>query len=254
MAFPSLSFAYVRTADVLRVAGRQAMHRLTRAIMGHTAALAANPEIRARLWLLALAMPAAGQDPATIATAMAGRVAGIMAEKAEQKIESAIEHPEQPAQCVGESCCLSSTCMNLPGMGCKASRGRTQCVGSSAIAMKEGVCQCLEGPCSNEGVCVETLPPDQRPKDQTFRPAAAQGPTPHQVLTDPPMGSAHPPSGGGIPVVPIAIGLILANFLIWGSIWFIQERRTGYTAYSSDDEETPVMQTSNNRRFQGPGH
>ena len=34
MAFPSLSFAYVRTADVLRVAGRQAMHRLTRAIMG----------------------------------------------------------------------------------------------------------------------------------------------------------------------------------------------------------------------------
>ena len=33
-----------------------------------------------------------------------------------------------------------------------------------------------------------------------------------------------------------------------GSIWFIQKRRTGYTAYSSDDEETPVMQKSNNRR------
>ena len=45
--------------------------------------------MRARLWLLTLsALPVAGQDPATIATAMAGRVAGMMAEKAEQKIES----------------------------------------------------------------------------------------------------------------------------------------------------------------------
>ena len=42
-----------------------------------------------RLCLLALsAAPAVGQDPATIATAMAGRVAGIMAEKAEQKIDA----------------------------------------------------------------------------------------------------------------------------------------------------------------------
>ena len=29
-------------------------------------------------------------------------------------------------------------------------------------------------------------------------------------------GASSPPSSGGIPVVPIAIGLILANVLIWG--------------------------------------
>ena len=38
-----------------------------------------------------------------------------------QTEESAIEHPEQPPQCVGESCCLSSTCMNLPGFSAKDS-------------------------------------------------------------------------------------------------------------------------------------
>ena len=43
-----------------------------------------------------------------------------------------------------------------PGMGCKASRGRTQCVGSSAIAMKEGrelhrCCNFLVGCCCKQG-------------------------------------------------------------------------------------------------------
>ena len=50
--------------------------------------------------------------------------------------------------------------------------------------------RCLR--CTASGFCILLrLPPDQRPKDQTFRPAAAQGPTPHQVLTDPPMAAWH---------------------------------------------------------------
>eukprot|EP00435_Cladocopium_sp_Y103_P032780 s324_g8.t1 len=76
--------------------------------------------------------------------------------------ENRLEHPPETVPCIGDSCCIGSTCMNLPGMGCKASRGRTQCVGSSAFAMKEGVCQCLRGPCNEEGICVSTLPPKQQ--------------------------------------------------------------------------------------------
>ncbi|CAJ1350911.1 unnamed protein product, partial [Effrenium voratum] len=186
------------------------------------------------------------QDPATMATAMAGQVAGMVASKAEQKIEDAISHPEQPVPCIGTSCCAGSTCMRLPGMGCKANRGQTQCVGSSALAMTEGVCQCMKGPCNQEGICVETLPPEEQ---KNFLPPA---PPPGQVLTDRPGASAGN-EGGGIPVIPIAIGLVVANVVIWGTIWIIKQRRSGYSAFSSDDEEPPTSYKGN-RRFQGPGH
>mmetsp|Transcript_18829 Transcript_18829/g.42463 ORF Transcript_18829/g.42463 Transcript_18829/m.42463 type:complete len:217 (+) Transcript_18829:68-718(+) len=213
--------------------------------------------LRSCIWVL-FGMPAVAQaqDPTAIATAMAGRVAGIMAEKAEQKIENAIQHPHQTPQCIGDGCCIGSTCMNIPGMGCKARRGRTQCVGWDALAMKEGVCQCLEGPCSNEGVCVDTLPADQRPEHPSFRPSSnAQLAQRDNVLSHTSVGSSvAPTAGGGIPVVPIAVGLVLANVLIWGSIYVIRQRRTGYSAYSSDDDESPMVQKPNNRRFQGPGH
>lgn len=191
----------------------------------------------------------AAQDPASMATAMAGQVAGIMATKAEKMVENRLEHPPETVPCIGDSCCIGSTCMNLPGMGCKASRGRTQCVGSSAFAMKEGVCQCLRGPCNEEGICVSTLPPEQQ-KD--FLPPPVPSAQTH-VIDHMDAGQ----QGGGIPVVPIAIALVLANVVIWGAIWCIRQRRSrGYDSMSTDDEGTPTgaYKGGNNRRFQGPGH
>ncbi|CAK9019605.1 Uncharacterized protein SCF082_LOCUS14586 [Durusdinium trenchii] len=200
------------------------------------------------LWLLVaqLSEICAAQDPASMATAMAGQVAGIVASKAEQAVENRLEHPPQTVPCIGDSCCVGSTCMNLPGLGCKASRGRTQCVGSSALSMKEGVCQCLRGPCSEEGICVSTLPPEQQ-KD--FLPPS---PPPSVIQHVGGEGGATP-SGGGIPVVPIAIGLVVANVLIWGAIWCIKKKRNGYSNYSSDEEDTAPL-AKDHRRFQGPGH
>eukprot|EP00913_Durusdinium_trenchii_P011590 g10884.t1 len=139
--------------------------------------------------------------------------------------ENRLEHPPQTVPCIGDSCCVGSTCMNLPGLGCKASRGRTQCVGSSALSMKEGVCQ---------------LPPEQQ-KD--FLPPS---PPPSVIQHVGGEGGATP-SGGGIPVVPIAIGLVVANVLIWGAIWCIKKKRNGYSNYSSDEEDTAPLAKDHRR-------
>eukprot|EP00438_Fugacium_kawagutii_P011118 Skav203189 [mRNA] locus=scaffold39:382263:394148:+ [translate_table: standard] len=241
-----------------------------------------------RLLCGAVTSLATAQDPASMATAMAGQVAGIMATKAEKMVETwqkrvrcpsvrcseelqelrelaamlaaikglrfwsgddhrqlgiaigdshpaenRLEHPPETVPCIGDSCCIGSTCMNLPG-----------------------VCQCLRGPCNEEGICVSTmlgssggLPPEQQ-KD--FLPKSPP-PSQNQVIGQ--IGNGQE-SGGGIPVVPIAIALVAANVVIWGAIWCIRQRRSrGYDSMSSDDEGTPMgYKGGNDRRFQGPGH
>eukprot|EP00435_Cladocopium_sp_Y103_P064578 s90_g26.t1 len=115
---------------------------------------------------------------------------------------------------------------------------------------KTGVCQCLRGPCNEEGICVSTLPPEQQ-KD--FLPPAPAPSAQTHVIDHMEAGQ----QAGGIPVVPIAIALVLANVVIWGAIWCIRQRRSrGYDSMSSDDEGTPMAayKGGNNRRFQGPGH
>mmetsp|Transcript_95677 Transcript_95677/g.205283 ORF Transcript_95677/g.205283 Transcript_95677/m.205283 type:complete len:182 (-) Transcript_95677:89-634(-) len=58
-----------------------------------------------------------------------------------------------PAECTGAQCCEQSSCMNLPGMRCKASRGSTKCIGASFFPYKKGTCGCTSGACSKSGVC-----------------------------------------------------------------------------------------------------
>jgi len=58
-------------------------------------------------------------------------------------------------ECVGPSCCPSSSCWTfVPMLGCRADRGECTCVGSSFLRFKAGVCQCSSGQvCSSFGTC-----------------------------------------------------------------------------------------------------
>eukprot|EP00440_Ansanella_granifera_P000857 gb/GFBE01000925.1/.p1 GENE.gb/GFBE01000925.1/~~gb/GFBE01000925.1/.p1 ORF type:complete len:218 (+),score=35.16 gb/GFBE01000925.1/:1-654(+) len=214
--------------------------------------------IRAVLHVAALASIAEGQDPTTMATMMAGKLAAVAAGKAEQRIEDAIENPEMPPKCVGPGCCLGSTCMNLPGMRCKASRGDTTCVGSSAVAMVEGTCQCTVGACSPEGVCSATISQSSPGAPNQFLGAQSPSPAQQQHVSDA-NGQLQAPTGsndsgaskGGLPVVPIGIALVVVNVLIWGGICIIRKRRSSYGGDTSEDEDRAPLY---NRRFKGPGH
>jgi len=64
-----------------------------------------------------------------------------------------------PQQCIGAACCPDSSCYPLPLMGCRATRGKTKCVGHSVLGMKPGVCQCTgAGGCSSSGTCSAITP------------------------------------------------------------------------------------------------
>lgn len=58
--------------------------------------------------------------------------------------------------CVGDGCCHGSSCMTLPGMSCSASRGSTDCIGSSVFPPQRGMCRCDVGVCAGSGTCVGT--------------------------------------------------------------------------------------------------
>eukprot|EP00931_Biecheleriopsis_adriatica_P076552 TRINITY_DN50245_c0_g1_i1.p1 TRINITY_DN50245_c0_g1~~TRINITY_DN50245_c0_g1_i1.p1 ORF type:complete len:229 (+),score=35.35 TRINITY_DN50245_c0_g1_i1:66-689(+) len=190
------------------------------------------------------------QDPSTMATMMAGRVAGVVAQKAEQKLEDAIENPSKPVPCTGPGCCPGSTCMGIPGMRCSEHRGKTQCVGWSAMSATEGMCQCLTGVCSSAGVCSDS----ETPTLGTGEPAPLPSQTAHtqqREFTDEVKNRQGPQSGGGIPIVPIACGLVLANVVIWGTIYCIRKQRRSGGETSEDEETAPLAYK---RRFDGPGH
>ncbi|CAE7456284.1 Scn11a [Symbiodinium natans] len=75
--------------------------------------------------------------------------------------EFAAQHP-QPPSCsqVPDRCCLQSSCIMmgpyfLPGIGeCRPDRGRTTCADLSTPFGGTGVCQCVEGVCASNGVCM----------------------------------------------------------------------------------------------------
>lgn len=57
--------------------------------------------------------------------------------------------------CQGDGCCMGSSCMGIPMLGCKDDRGATECVGSSTFPFpKKGMCQCTSGICGGTGRCV----------------------------------------------------------------------------------------------------
>eukprot|EP00930_Biecheleria_cincta_P055835 TRINITY_DN42096_c0_g1_i1.p1 TRINITY_DN42096_c0_g1~~TRINITY_DN42096_c0_g1_i1.p1 ORF type:complete len:233 (+),score=26.50 TRINITY_DN42096_c0_g1_i1:153-851(+) len=94
-------------------------------------------------------------DPVAAAQEMmigqAGKVAGVLAQKAEQTLAQKMAAPTQT--CSDDHCCPGSTCMGIPGFQCKDSHGTTTCVGSNALGLKEGVCRCITGPCNAGGFC-----------------------------------------------------------------------------------------------------
>jgi len=97
------------------------------------------------------AVPDATTMAETMMVGQAGKVANVMAQKAEATLEAKLN--EKPQKCTGPNCCLGSTCMGVPGMQCKGSRGTTSCVGSNAFSLQEGMCRCVTGPCNVGGFC-----------------------------------------------------------------------------------------------------
>ncbi|CAK0885459.1 unnamed protein product [Prorocentrum cordatum] len=59
--------------------------------------------------------------------------------------------------CSGDSCCPSSSCYGMPGMGCASSRGSVSCLGSS-FPFTQGQCQCTGGASCSSGVCAGGAP------------------------------------------------------------------------------------------------
>jgi len=115
------------------------------------------------------------QDPAT---AMAVGVAGKMAGMAFDKARDTYEHQQPILPCTGDRCCQSSTCIKgVPGQTCHASRGPTECVGSSALQFHYGQCACLHGACSAAGTC-GPLPEGWTPPATTQAPALRAAPAP----------------------------------------------------------------------------
>eukprot|EP00441_Pelagodinium_beii_P025492 CAMPEP_0197665414 /NCGR_PEP_ID=MMETSP1338-20131121/59214_1 /TAXON_ID=43686 ORGANISM="Pelagodinium beii, Strain RCC1491" /NCGR_SAMPLE_ID=MMETSP1338 /ASSEMBLY_ACC=CAM_ASM_000754 /LENGTH=194 /DNA_ID=CAMNT_0043244217 /DNA_START=107 /DNA_END=691 /DNA_ORIENTATION=- len=52
-----------------------------------------------------------------------------------------------------DSCCKDSTCSSMPGLGCWAKRGDTECVGQKLLPPSLGKCMCDSGYCGTDGVC-----------------------------------------------------------------------------------------------------
>jgi len=100
-------------------------------------------------------------------------------------------------KCTGTSCCASSWCFNFPMLGCKASRGTTECIGSAMYRLQKGVCACKNattGPvaCSYTGTCPATagstlyqLPSQslyEVDDGENMEPIASEGVNPVRVL------------------------------------------------------------------------
>ncbi|CAE7471940.1 unnamed protein product [Symbiodinium pilosum] len=75
--------------------------------------------------------------------------------------EFAEQHPTPPScSQVPDRCCMQSSCIMfgpyfLPGVGeCRADRGKTTCADLSTPFGGTGVCQCVEGVCASNGVCM----------------------------------------------------------------------------------------------------
>ncbi|CAE7031798.1 unnamed protein product [Symbiodinium sp. CCMP2456] len=75
--------------------------------------------------------------------------------------EFAKQHPPPPScKEAPDRCCLQSSCIMmgpyfLPGIGeCRPDRGKTTCADLSTPFGGTGVCQCVEGVCASNGVCM----------------------------------------------------------------------------------------------------
>lgn len=144
----------------------------------------------------AAASTAAVPDPETMAETMmvgqAGKVANVMAQKAEKTLEAKLS--EKPQKCTGPNCCLGSTCMGVPGFSCHSNRGTTTCVGSNALSFTEGMCRCVTGPCNVGGFC-----PDA-PKIGGKSPGGGTVPSaPAATAATPAAGSATAPTAVSTP-------------------------------------------------------
>lgn len=76
------------------------------------------------------------------------------------------------------NCCQASSCLAIPGLGCKAERGETQCMGamtSTGLWINPGVCSCLQGPCGADGRC-PNAPPVWQPAATPFMPQSLAAP------------------------------------------------------------------------------
>eukprot|EP00425_Heterocapsa_triquetra_P043146 CAMPEP_0195064446 /NCGR_PEP_ID=MMETSP0448-20130528/10484_1 /TAXON_ID=66468 /ORGANISM="Heterocapsa triquestra, Strain CCMP 448" /LENGTH=189 /DNA_ID=CAMNT_0040095455 /DNA_START=70 /DNA_END=639 /DNA_ORIENTATION=+ len=96
----------------------------------------------ARLAVLLLALvvaPAAGSEG--MITKMTGMVASA------KKLMGGAS----PIPCTGTACCAKSKCYKWPAMGCKGSRGLTECVGGGYT--HAGTCSCRSGACGTNGQC-----------------------------------------------------------------------------------------------------
>ncbi|CAE8588292.1 unnamed protein product [Polarella glacialis] len=211
-----------------------------------------------------------------MATMMAGKVAGVMAQKIEHGVEQNLEQKlaaGPPPTCQGPECCLGSTCMNMPGMHCDEKRGAVICEGSSMLNMKEGVCRCLHGPCDSGGICLEAessggaaFPPLTSPAYQQAAPA-------YQQVSDAPGGaaaqdapSAAGPKGWGasaqsgsswalplpLPVM-VGIGAAIAALAVGAVVWNLG-RRCSSSSRLSCNKQTTLQTTTTTTNQQQNNH
>jgi len=214
-------------------------------------------------------------DPIAAAQSMmigqAGKVAGVMAQKAEQTLEQKMSTPTQ--ECTDDHCCPGSSCAGFM-LPCHASRGSTTCVGSNALQLHEGVCRCVTGPCNEGGFCPDAPPiagkspgggtpagaapgtvastaaaaaPGAAPSASAAQPAAAAPPTevstPWSRLYARGDLSESPDSAGflamsiGGPFVGLAVG---AAVLV-GIVRLFRRRNTEFHEDDGELNETPLV-------------
>lgn len=67
---------------------------------------------------------------------------------------TALKPSVESTGCFGDECCRDSSCASAPMMGCKESRGPTECFGAHMFPPTAGMCKCMAGSiCASSGVC-----------------------------------------------------------------------------------------------------
>jgi len=217
-------------------------------------------------------------------TMMASKAASYVGSEVAKKVSDKIENPGV-TECTGPQCCVGSTCMNIPGMSCRDSRGDTTCIGYSYIAGQEGVCACVHGACNGAGLCPDSpeyvadgtatsaasyapgLPvPAPAPSSSTATAELAVGAQPPgqtaqlPAAAKPADASSGDQSGGDFAVLPIIGAVALVGVVISVAVCVIKRRQND--DYDDDDDEensrTPLQPLHIARTYpgkvKGPGH